>query len=147
MQHEDPDNLVIDLRLNGGGDFNQGLKYVVNPIRRLPRINRSGHLVILIGPRTVSAAMVNAVHFRKQTKAIIVGQSIGEKPNSWQEARDMILPNSRWAARHSIRFYRFVGGKENLIRPDQEIRETWGDFQAGRDPVMDWVLGTIRRIS
>jgi hypothetical protein len=145
MQHEHPDNLVIDLRLNGGGDFDQGLKYVVSPIRRMPRINRSGHLFVLIGPRTFSAAMANAAHFRKRTKAILVGKPIGEIPNSYQEARDMILPNSRWAARYSIRFYRFVGGKENLIRPDQEIAETWGDFQSGRDPVMDWVFRTITR--
>lgn len=129
--------------MNAGGDFDKGLKYVVNPIRRMSSINRSGHLFVLIGPRTFSAAMANAAHFRKRTKAILVGQPIGEKPNSYQEARDMILPNSRWAARYSIRFYRFVGGKENLIRPDQEITETWADFLAGRDPVMDWVLRTI----
>jgi hypothetical protein len=77
MQREHPDNLVIDLRLNAGGDFEQGLKYVVNPIRRMSKINRSGHLFVLIGPRTFSAAMANAAHFRKRTKAILVGQSIG----------------------------------------------------------------------
>jgi hypothetical protein len=143
MQHEHPDNLVIDLRLNAGGDFEQGLKYVVNPIRRMSKINRSRHLFVLIGPRTFSAAMANAAHFRKGTKAILVGQPIGEKPNSYQEAREMVLPNSRWVARYSVRFYRFVRGEENLIRPDREIAETWADFQAGRDPVMDWVLRTI----
>jgi hypothetical protein len=36
-----------------------------------------------------------------------------------------------------------VRGGENLIRPDREIAETWADFQAGRDPAMDWVLRTI----
>lgn len=86
--------------------------------------------------------MANAEHFRKWTKAILVGQPIGEKPNSYQEAREMILPNSRWIARYSIPFYRFVRGEENLIRPDKEITETWTDFQTGRDPVMDWVLRT-----
>jgi hypothetical protein len=143
MKHEHPDNLVIDLRLNAGGDFDQGLKYVVNPIRRMSKINRSGHLFVLIGPRTFSAAMANAAHFRKRTKAILVGQPIGEKPNSYQEAREMVLPNSRWVARYSVRFYRFVRGEENLIRPDREIAETWADFQAGRDPVMNWVLRSI----
>jgi hypothetical protein len=34
-------------------------------------------------------------------------------------------------------------GDENLIRPDREIAETWADFQAGRDPVMEWVLRTV----
>jgi hypothetical protein len=145
MQHEHPDNLVIDLRLNAGGDFDQGLKYVVRPIRGMSKINRSGHLFVLIGPRTFSAAMANAAHFRELTKAILAGQTIGEKPNSYQEAREMVLPNSRWVARYSVRFYRFVRGEENLIRPDQEIAETWTDFQAGRDPVVDWVLSHHRR--
>jgi hypothetical protein len=103
-------------------------------------VNRSGHLFVLIGPRTFSAAMANAAHFRKRTHAVLVGQPIGEKPNSFQEAREMILPNSHWIARYSIKFYRFVSGNENLIRPDEEIEETWADFQAGRDPVLDWVL-------
>jgi hypothetical protein len=143
VQHEHPENLVIDLRLNAGGDFEQGLKYVVSPIRHMPAINRSGHLFVLIGPRTFSAAMANAAHFRKRTKAILVGQPVGEKPNSYQEAREVILPNSQWVARYSVRFYRFVRGDENLIRPDRDVEETWADFQAGRDPVMDWVLHAI----
>jgi hypothetical protein len=143
MHHDDPKNLVIDLRLNAGGDFDKGIKYVVNPIRRMSRINRSGHLFVLIGPRTFSAAMANAAHFRQRTKAILVGQPIGERPNSYQEAREMVLPNSRWVARYSIRFYRFVDDEENLIRPDQDVKETWQDFQAGRDPVMDWVLRAV----
>lgn len=141
MQHSHPDILVIDLRLNAGGDFNKGLKYVVNPIRHMSSINRHGHLFVLTGPRTFSAAMANAAHFRKRTKAILVGQPIGEKPNSYQEAREMVLPNSRWVARYSIRFYRFVSGEENLIRPDKEITERWEDFQSGVDPAMEWVLG------
>jgi hypothetical protein len=87
--------------------------------------------------------MANAAHFRIRTRATLVGQPIGERPNSYQEARDMILPNSRWIARYSVRFYRFVDGDENLIRPDREITETWPDFEAGRDPAMDWVLRTI----
>ncbi|HEX5284681.1 MAG TPA: hypothetical protein VFW30_11240 [Bryocella sp.] len=144
VKQNHPENLVIDLRLNPGGDWDLGLKYVVNPIRRMARINRSGHLFVLIGPRTFSAAMANAEHFRKRTKAILVGQPIGEKPNSYQEAREMVLPNSRWVARYSVRFYRFVNGGENLIRPDQEIPESWEDFEKGRDPVMDWV---VRRVS
>jgi Peptidase family S41 len=143
VQHEHSDNLVIDLRLNAGGDFEQGLKYVVNPIRRMSKINRSGHLFVLTGPGTFSAAMANAAHFRKRTRAILVGQPIGEKPNSYQEARETVLPNSQWVARYSVRLYRFVRGEENLIRPDRAIAETWADFQAGRDPVVDWVLGTI----
>jgi hypothetical protein len=138
QQH--PDKLVIDMRLNGGGDYTEGLKYLVRPIRDLADINRKGHLFVLIGTGTFSAAMSNSAHFRFQTNAILVGQQIGEKPNSWQEPREMKLPNSHWTVRYSTKFYKFVETGENVIRPDQEIIPTWDDYRSGRDPVLDWVL-------
>ncbi|MGA2375514.1 MAG: hypothetical protein ABSF72_08330, partial [Candidatus Sulfotelmatobacter sp.] len=44
INREHPDKLVIDMRLNGGGDYDKGLKYLVHPIRDLSTINRKGHL-------------------------------------------------------------------------------------------------------
>jgi hypothetical protein len=135
-----PEKLVIDMRQNGGGDYTEGLRHLVRPIKSMPDLNKKGHLFILIGPNTFSAAMSNSAHFRYQTAALLVGQPIGEKPNSYQESRRMTLPNSRLVVRYSVRFYKFVETGENLIRPDQEIVPTWDDFKAGRDPVLDWVL-------
>ena len=140
IKQQNPDKLVIDMRLNGGGDYNVGLKHLVHPTRDLPDINRKGHLFVLVGPSTFSAAMSNSAHFRYQTNAILVGQQIGEKPNSYQEAREMKLPNSHWTVRYSVKFYKFVETGENIIRPDQEIIPTWDDYRYGRDPVLEWVL-------
>jgi C-terminal processing protease CtpA/Prc len=140
IQQQHPDKLVIDMRLNGGGDYFEGLKYLVHPIRDIADINRKGHLFVLVGPETFSAAMSNAAHFRYQTNAVLVGQQIGEKPNSYQEAREMKLPNSHWTVRYSVKFYKFVETRENLIRPDQEIIPSWDDYRSGRDPVLEWVL-------
>lgn len=140
IKQQHPNKLVIDMRMNGGGDYTLGLRHMVHPIRDLADINRKGHLFVLIGPDTFSAAMSNSAHFRYQTNAILVGQQIGEKPNSYQEAREMKLPNSHWTVRYSVRFYKFVDNGENLIRPDQEIIPSWDDYRSGRDPVLDWVL-------
>jgi hypothetical protein len=89
--------------------------------------------------------MSNAAQFHDRTKALLVGQPIGEKPNSYQEAREMVLPNSHWTVRYSIRFYKFAQSNENLIRPGEEIQETWDDYKAGRDPVLEWVLQQYTR--
>ena len=140
IKQQQPDKVVIDMRLNGGGDYKVGLKYLVHPLGKIPDINRKGHLFVLIGPNTFSAAMSNSAHFRYQTNAILVGQQIGEKPDSYQEAREMKLPNSHWTVRYSVKFYRFVATGENLIRPDQEIIPSWEDYRSARDPVLQWVL-------
>jgi hypothetical protein len=140
VNQERPTKLVIDMRENGGGDYMVGLRYLVRPIAALPSINQRGHLYVLIGPHTFSAAMSNAAHFRKQTAALLVGEPIGEKPNSYQESRRTKLPNSQLTLCYSVRFYKFVEGGENLIRPDREVIPSWREFKDGRDPVLEWVL-------
>jgi hypothetical protein len=121
LDRQHPDKLVIDLRQNGGGDYIEGLRFLIEPIRQRPDINRRGHLFVLIGPQTFSAAMSNAAQFRDKTAAFLVGEPIGEKPNSYQEARQMYLPNSNLLLRYSTQFYQFIAHGENIIRPDHEI--------------------------
>jgi hypothetical protein len=140
VEQKHPDKLVIDMRQNGGGDYTLGLRFLVNPISKLMSINQKGHLFILIGVNTFSAAMSNSAHFRAQTAAILVGQTIGEKPNSYQESRHLTLPNSHLVVNYSVRLYKFVENGENIIRPDQEIIPTWVDFKAGSDPALGWIL-------
>ncbi|HXH38275.1 MAG TPA: CocE/NonD family hydrolase, partial [Thermoanaerobaculia bacterium] len=136
-----PEKLIIDMRQNGGGDYFEGLRYLVEPIRKLPEINRKGHLFVLIGVQTFSAAMANAAHFRQMTEATLVGRTIGENPNSYQEPREQTMPNSRLVFRYSTKLYEFNKGGENAIRPDHEVIVTWDEYKAGRDPVLEWVVG------
>jgi len=118
-----------------------GLHQLVNPIAATPAINRRGHLFVLIGNLTFSAAMSNSAHFRQKTAAILVGEPIGERPNSYQENRELSLPNSHIVISYSTRFYKFVpDGAENRVRPDIDVETTWEDVRAGRDPVLQRAL-------
>ena len=132
--------LVIDIRQNGGGDFFEGHKHLIQPLKERPAINQKGHLFVIIGRQTFSAAMVNAIHFRKETKAILVGEPIGERPNSYSENDEMTLPNSRLVVSYSTRYYKFLDEDAPAVMPDKRIDPNWADFRAGRDPVMDWIL-------
>jgi hypothetical protein len=135
-----PEKLVMDLRQNSGGDYTLGLRYLIEPISRLPQINRPGHLFVAIGGNTFSAGMANAAQFRGRTHAILVGETIGEKPNSFQEPREMQLPNSRLIVRYSTRYYRFVERGPNAVRPDHQVKPTWAEYRGGHDPVLEWIL-------
>lgn len=134
--------LVIDIRQNGGGDFFEGHKHLIQPLKQRPAINQKGHLFVIIGRQTFSAAMVNAIHFRKETNAMLVGEPIGERPNSYSENDEMTLPNSRLVVSYSTRYYKFLEEDVPAVMPDKRIDPNWADFQAGRDPVMDWILST-----
>jgi hypothetical protein len=135
-----PRILVIDMRDNGGGDNTIGEAQIVKPIAARADLNSKGHLYILIGAETFSAAMNNAAQFQDETHAITVGETIGEKPNSYQEPRQFRLPNSHLVVRASTLFYTFRKTGENAVRPTKEIIPSWDDVKSGRDPVLDWVL-------
>lgn len=132
--------LVIDLRQNGGGDFFEGSKHLIQPLKQRPALNQKGRLFVIIGRQTYSAAMVNAIDFRKETNAILVGEPIGERPNSYSENDEMTLPNSRVVVSYSTKYYKFLDEDVPAVMPDKRIDPTWTDFKAGRDPVMEWIL-------
>ena len=140
IDKQPPRRLVIDLRQNGGGDFFEGRKHMVEPIRKRAALNQKGRLFVIIGRATYSAAMVNAIDFRKDTNAILVGEPIGERPNSYSENDEMTLPNSRLVVSYSTRYYKFVDEDVPAVLPDKHIETAWAEFQAGRDPVMEWIL-------
>jgi len=62
------------------------------------------------------------------------------RPNTYQEAREMMLPNSHLIVRYSTQFYRFVEGGANLVAPDKEVLTRWEDVRVGHDPVLEWAL-------
>jgi peptidase S41-like protein len=132
--------VVIDLRQNGGGDFKVGRKHMIQPIQQRAALNQKGRLFVIVGRRTYSAALANAVDFRKDTNAILVGEPIGERPNSFSENDELTLPHSRLVVSYSTRYYKFVDEDVPAVLPDVRIDPNWLDWRAGRDPVMDWVL-------
>src|SRR5216683_2876150 len=132
--------LVIDMRQNGGGDFTKVRSSLLPAIKQRPTINQKRHLFVIIGRRTFSAAMTNAIDFRKETNAILVGEPAGERPNSYQENDEMKLPNSGLVVSYSTKYYKFLDEDAPAVMPDKRIDPNWLDFKAGRDPVMDWIL-------
>jgi hypothetical protein len=129
--------IVIDLRQNGGGDYTKGRRFLVNDLKARPKIKP----YVLIGPRTFSAAMNNAIDFRNDAKATLVGLPIGEKPNSYQENDEMTLPESKLVVSYSTKFYNFLpDGAPPIVSPDVTIEPRWEDYVAGRDAALEWAL-------
>lgn len=127
--------IAIDLRQNGGGDYHVGRKYLVDELARRPKLR--GY--VITGSRTFSAALKNAIDFREVAHATLVGETIGERPNSYSENDEFTLPASRMQVSYSTRYYKFLPN-DGLVEPDREILPTWSDWLAGRDPVLDWIV-------
>ncbi|HEY3055128.1 MAG TPA: hypothetical protein VGK31_04255 [Thermoanaerobaculia bacterium] len=127
--------IAVDLRQNGGGDFNVGRKYLVDELARRPKV----HPYVIIGPRTFSAALKNAIDFRTVAHATLVGEPIGERPNSYSENDEMRLPHTGLVISYSTKYYKFLPD-DGLVTPDQRIEQNWADWLEGRDPVLEWII-------
>lgn len=132
--------LVIDLRRNQGGDFQRFRALLLPDIEARPAINRAGGLFVIIGPATFSAAGVGALDLRNRAHALLVGVPAGVRPNHYGDSAQFRLPNSGLRVSYSTRYHEFASAKESEIAPDKLIETTWGDFRAGRDPIMEWIL-------
>jgi hypothetical protein len=143
LDREDARKLVIDLRDNTGGDFNKARRLLIPRLRKRPNIE----VYVLIGPRTFSAAMVNALDFRDRLGAVLVGEPTGARPNQYQEGRSFTLPNSGLRVSYSVRYYRFQEEDTPGVLPDHSVATGFDDYIDGRDPALEWVLAQPQRRS
>lgn len=132
--------VVIDLRNNGGGD---SLVFfpMLESLKNHTQINQRGRLFVLIGARTQSSAMMNALQMRNATAAILAGEPTGGRPNSYGEMRELKLPRSGLTVWYSTKYFRQVPHDDPpSVAPDLLIAPAAAAFFAGRDEVMERVL-------
>lgn len=83
--------IVVDIRLNGGGD-NTSYHGFVRALRH-PRMNRPGRLRVIIGRMTFSAAGNFAAEVDRRTRARFVGEPTGGAPSQWGDHAPIPLPS------------------------------------------------------
>jgi len=132
--------LVIDLRRNQGGDYEQFRRLMLPILKARFAINRKGGVFVISGPGTFSAATVNALDLRNEANGIIAGSPTGMRPSHYGEPGEFRLPNSAFRISYSTQYHRFGAETDFAVVPDRRIEPTWAEFRAGRDPVMEWIL-------
>lgn len=139
-------NLVVDLRENGGGDssvIDEFMKYInvssystwgtdlrLGPkLLQQPRTTQenerhndlvfSGNLFVLTSPNTFSSAMMFAELIKDNGFGTIVGESPGNDPNGYGDVTIFRLPNSELLFNVSTKqWHRINSSAEGLIEPD-----------------------------
>jgi hypothetical protein len=134
------DKLILDLRLNGGGngDFN---KQIMLPIIK-SRYDTPGHFYVLTGRRTWSAAQMLATELMKYTTAIFVGEPTASHGNHFGDSYRIVLPNSKVTVRVSTLWHQYLDSRDKRLMIEPQIRAplTFVDYVEGRDPAVDSVI-------
>lgn len=139
LDTNDVDRLIIELRDNPGGN-SAILDPFIEAVRSRPRFNQPGKLFVLINRGTASSGMLNANTLQLRTRAILIGEPTGGKPNSYGEVRNFPLPHSGLTVNYPTRFFRLRTDDPPALMPDVPVEYPWSAFQAGRDPVLEAAL-------
>jgi hypothetical protein len=132
--------IVIDLRDNGGGNSSLLEPFLVG-LEQRPQWSGGDGLYTIIGRSTFSSALINAIELQSRTRAILVGEPTGGKPNHFGEVRSFNLPNSRLRVTYSTRFFRLLPDRDPpSLEPDIGVELSSEDYLSGRDPVLQMIV-------
>ena len=137
VEKNDVERLVLDVRLNGGGN-NYKNKPIVTGLIRCEKINQPGKVFVLIGRRTFSACqnLVNELH--TYTNAIFVGEPTGENINFYGDNRRVELPKTKIPVFLSFAWWQDKPQWENAdwLAPHIAVEPSFDDYRSNRDPVL-----------
>ncbi|MBB4080950.1 tetratricopeptide (TPR) repeat protein [Lewinella aquimaris] len=141
IEDNEVDRLVLDVRLNGGGN-NYKNKAVVTGIIRTEKIDQPGKFFVILGRRTFSAAQNLVNELSNYTNAIFVGEPTAENINFYGDNRRVELPNSGIPAYLSFAWWQDKPEWENddWLAPHLAAEMSFADYRDNVDPSMEAIL-------
>ncbi|HEX8223160.1 MAG TPA: hypothetical protein VF605_05020 [Allosphingosinicella sp.] len=132
-----PKAVVLDLRLNQGGNGNLRQRLVRELIRTEDEDTR---LFVLTWRGTFSASQFILDDLDRLTDAIFIGEPASSKPISYGDAYRMPLPNSGIQMRSSIVYWKDGQNHAPWTWVDLAVPLTFADYSAGRDTALEAAL-------
>ncbi|THD68789.1 hypothetical protein E7Z59_00215 [Robertkochia marina] len=141
IEEKNIEKLVIDVRLNGGGN-NYKNKAVLKDIITHPEIDSLGHLFVILGDRTFSACQNLVNELDNYTNAVFVGEPTGENINFYGDNNKEELPHSKIPVYLSFAWWQDKPQWENQqwLPPHVAVQMSFEEFVNNQDPVLDAAL-------
>ncbi|CAA9579555.1 MAG: hypothetical protein AVDCRST_MAG86-2636 [uncultured Truepera sp.] len=138
---EDVAKLVLDLRRNGGGNTLL-LEPLIKGLMRSEKINRRGHLFVIIGRNTFSAAMNETTWLEQFTEATFVGEPTGSSPNFVGETVHVTLPYSKLKVSISDLYWQtsWPSDQRTWMAPLIYTPPTFAAYRENRDTALETIL-------
>ena len=133
-----PAKIIIDLRDNGGG-YPRLLSGFIDDIARSD-LNRKGGIYVLIGRKTFSAAILNAVWLKNRTYATLVGEKAAGSVVHFGGVDYFDLPATGLKVMYSTQHVITSENYEGSLRPDIEVPDSFTDYTQGTDGPLQYAI-------
>jgi hypothetical protein len=152
-----PRNLVLDMRMNGGGDLTTTRSFM----QELPTLV-PGRIFVLTSPWTFSAAISSTGYVKQAApdRVTIVGEEVGDRLVFWAEGRPITLARSGIVISRATERHDYATGCKpykdchgNVVRYPISVRTlepnvaapwTIEAYRAGRDPAIEAVARVLK---
>ena len=140
IEENEVDKLILDVRLNGGGN-NYNNKTVVTGLIK-SRVNRPGKTFVIIDGQTYSACQNLVNELSNYTEAIFVGQPTGENINFYGDNNRVVLPNSEIPVRLSFAWWQDKPQWEDdeWLAPHLSVDMSYQQYANNEDPAIQKAL-------
>jgi hypothetical protein len=135
-----PSNLIVDVRLNNGGDF-ESMFVLVKSLIAFEKSRPDARLFILIGRNTLSAAQNFVSMLDQLCEPIFVGEPTGSRPNHVGDDTEVVLPYSGLLGSIACAYHQTnYRDARKWLAPQIPVVLSSQDYFARKDPVLDAVL-------
>jgi len=140
VDSHDVDRMVVDTRFNGGGNNFLNMPLVLGLAES--KVNKPGHLFVIIGRDTFSAAQCFVTQVERYTKAIFAGEPTGSAPNFIGESIPVNLRYVKMQGSISDLYWQNSVAMDHRIwiSPEIYVPPTFAAYAANRDPLFEAVM-------
>lgn len=138
MDENGVENLIVDVRWNGGGNsfLNRNIQ---DAILARPKLNQKGHFFLITGRNTFSAAQNFTTDLVRNANPILVGEPTGSSPNFVGETVRLTLPYSKAICSISDLYWQRSWPMDHRVwlAPELPAPPVFSLYKENRDPAME----------
>lgn len=159
IRSEHPAFVVLDMRLNGGGDYTKTYAFA----HALPAaVGATGRIYVLTSSWTFSAAITTVAALKQAggDRVTIVGEPVGDRLRFWAEGDAYVLPNAFVIVHYATGRHVYDGPctdtrtcfwlnyrypvRVRSLAPDIPVANSFAVYRQGQDSALQAVLTDVR---
>ncbi|MGM9986394.1 MAG: hypothetical protein ACI35O_04105 [Bacillaceae bacterium] len=129
---------IVDLRRDSSGNPER-MKALIKALKEETSVLKDAKVYVLIGYNTFGTGVDDAIEWKEETNATLVGESTGGQTTRYGKPSGFRLPSSQiilQVATTQVKHEGYTGP----LKPDVEVKQSRSQFEKGTDELFEYVI-------